>query len=212
MSTIDEARPSAENLRQRLDFETLVSELSSGFINLSSGELDGEIEVALRRICEILGVELAILWQSSRSAPDVIAPTHVYHGTEGPRPSEPMRQDQYPWARRHLLAGRMVVVSSLEEMPAEAAVDRETCRLLSTTHGGVSQVPGDGSGGPAHQRRIDPLRHQARPRRALTLRPAATGQGELCDGRLHLCESDLRRRLAWQAQPWQRALPAELRA
>ena len=34
--------------------------------------------------------------------------------------------------------------------------------------GGVPQVPDDGDAGPSHQRRADPLRHQARPRRALT--------------------------------------------
>ena len=130
MSTIDETRPAAESLQQQLDFETLISDLSSRFINLSSGEVDGEIEGALRRVCEALGVDLAILWQWSRSAPDVIEPTHAYHGDEVPRPSEPMRQDQYPWTRRELLAGRVVVVSSLEELPAEAAVDRETCRLF----------------------------------------------------------------------------------
>ncbi|MCK7490704.1 MAG: hypothetical protein MZW92_02165 [Comamonadaceae bacterium] len=78
MSTIDAAQPSAQDLRQQLDFETLVSDLSSRFVNLSSGAVDGEIEVALRRICEALGVDLAILWQWSRSAPEVITPTHSY--------------------------------------------------------------------------------------------------------------------------------------
>ena len=42
MSTIDKARPSAENLQQRLDFETLISELSSRFINLHAGEVDSQ--------------------------------------------------------------------------------------------------------------------------------------------------------------------------
>jgi PAS domain S-box-containing protein len=130
MSTTDETQPTAENVEQRLEFETLISELSSRFINLPVGEVDREIEDALRRICEPLGVELAILWQWSRAAPDVIAPTHSYFAHEGPRPSEPMRQDQYPWTRLQLLAGRLVAVSSTAALPAEAAVDRETCRLF----------------------------------------------------------------------------------
>jgi PAS domain S-box-containing protein len=41
-----------------------------------------------------------------------------------------MRQDQYPWTRLQLLAGRLVVVPSPEALPPEAAVDRETCRLF----------------------------------------------------------------------------------
>ena len=94
------------------------------------GEVDREIEDALRRICESLGLDLAILWQWSQAAPDVIAPTHVYHAHEGPRPSEPMRQDQYPWTRLQLLAGRLVAVASPEALPAEADVDRQTCRFF----------------------------------------------------------------------------------
>ena len=86
MSTIDEARPSAENLEQRLEFETLIAELSSRFINLPAGEVDREIENALRRICEPLGIDLAVLWQWSHVAPDVIMPTHVYYADEGSRP------------------------------------------------------------------------------------------------------------------------------
>lgn len=130
MPTIDEARRSADSLQQRLDFETLIAELSSRFIHLHAGEVDREIEDALCRLCEPLGIDLAVLWQWSQVAPDVIAPTHVYYALEGARPSEPMRQDQYPWTRLQLLAGRLIVVSSPEALPVEAAIDRETCRAF----------------------------------------------------------------------------------
>ena len=46
--------------------------------------------------------------------------------------------------------------------------DRLESRHLDP-HGRVPQVPDDGDPGPAHQRRADPLRHQARPRRAVAL-------------------------------------------
>lgn len=121
MSTIANARPFAENLEQRLEFETLISDLSSRFINLPPGEVDREIDVALRRMCEALDFDLAILWQWSQAAPGLIAPAHVYHAQEAARPSEPMRQDLYPWTRLQMLAGRLVDVSSLEALPVEAS-------------------------------------------------------------------------------------------
>jgi formate hydrogenlyase transcriptional activator len=121
MSTIANARPFAENLEQRLEFETLISDLSSRFINLPPGEVDREIDVALRRMCEALDIDLAILWQWSQATPGLIAPIHVYHAQEGARPSEPMRQDLYPWTRLQMLAGRLVDVSSLEALPVEAS-------------------------------------------------------------------------------------------
>jgi signal transduction histidine kinase len=128
MPTVDEARPSAENLQQRLDFETLIADLLSRFTQLQAGAVDREIEDALRRVCEPLGVDLAILWQWSQAAPDLIAPTHVYQAREGLRPSEPMRQDQYPWTRLQMQAGRLVVAATPDALPAEAEVDRQTCR------------------------------------------------------------------------------------
>jgi signal transduction histidine kinase len=128
MRTIDESRPSAENLQQGLDFETLIADLSSRFIQLQPGDVDREIEDALRRLCEPLGVDLAILWQWSQATPDLIAPTHVYQAREGLRPSEPMRQDQYPWTRLQMQAGRLVVAATPDALPAEAEVDRQSCR------------------------------------------------------------------------------------
>ena len=128
MSTIDKYRPAADDRQKALEFEMLISELSTKFVKLSAGAINQEIDDALRRICEHLSIDLAVLWQWAHTAPDVIASTHVY-AREGSRPSGPMRQDQYPWTRLQLLAGRLVIVTSPEKMPEDAAVDRETCRL-----------------------------------------------------------------------------------
>ena len=116
-----------EPIGSRLEFETLISDLSARFINLPAGEVDGAIENALRGVCELLGIDLAVLWQWSTAAPDVIAPTHAYPALEGLLPPEPLREEQFPWIRQEILAGRVVALSSLEEFPAEAGVDREYC-------------------------------------------------------------------------------------
>jgi PAS domain S-box-containing protein len=118
----------SRNPEHRLEFEALLSDLSSRFINVCAERVDREIEDAMRRICEPLDIDLAVLWQWSHPAPDVIAPTHVYCSHDDLRPSKPMRQDQYPWARLQMLSGNLVAFASLDEFPAEAAVDRETCR------------------------------------------------------------------------------------
>ena len=53
MPTVDPPQPSAEHLESLLEFETLIADLSSRFINLPPGEVDREIEDALRRVCEL---------------------------------------------------------------------------------------------------------------------------------------------------------------
>jgi len=126
---VEQVRSNSEHLESRLEFETLISELSSRFIYLPAGAVDREIEDALRRVCESLAIDSAVLWQWSGATPAVVAPTHVYVAQEGPRSFDPLRQEQFPWVIQQMLAGRMVVISSLEELPAEAAVDRESARL-----------------------------------------------------------------------------------
>ena len=116
-------------VEEHADFETLLLELSAGFVNLPPGEVDREIEEALRRVCEHLAIESAVLWQWSVENPDVIAPTHAYPKPEGARPFDPLNQDAYPWVVRQIRAGRTVAVSGLDELPDEAAADRDSARL-----------------------------------------------------------------------------------
>jgi formate hydrogenlyase transcriptional activator len=128
MFTVGHSQPSAEQLQQLLEFETLISDLSSRFINLPPAEMDRAIEDALYRVCELLGIDLAVLWQWSTRTPGVIAPTHSYPPVKEALPSEPLDQEQFPWIRRANLDGRVVALSSLAEFPPEAHVDRESCR------------------------------------------------------------------------------------
>jgi len=117
------------NLQERLRFEELLADLSSKFVNLPPAEVDHEIEDALRRVCQNVGIDFAVLWQWSTEGQTVITPTHFYPVQESPPPPEPLNQEQYPWVVGEMLAGRRVVFTSLEELTGEAAVDRESARL-----------------------------------------------------------------------------------
>jgi formate hydrogenlyase transcriptional activator len=126
MFTAAESQHSTEQLRSRLAFETLISDLSSRFVNLPPSDVDRAIEDALRRVCETLGLDYAVLWQWSGVALDVLVPSHAYPPQEASRAAEPLRQELYPWVIQQVRAGRLVVIPSWEEMPAEAAVDQES--------------------------------------------------------------------------------------
>jgi PAS domain S-box-containing protein len=114
----------------QLQFESLLCDISSRFVNLASGDVDREIGDALQRVCEHLDIDLAALWQWSDASPGVVTPTHLYPPPDGDERPEPMRQEDYPWFLQQLLTGRMVVVSSLDAMPPEAAVDRDHMHRL----------------------------------------------------------------------------------
>ena len=127
---VEPARTDYGDLGSRLEFETLISDLSSRFIDVPAGEVDREITDALRRVCESLGIDFEVLWQWSGGASNIIVPTHLYHGLGSLQPLEPLSQERFPWFVQPMLAGRMVALSSLENIPAAGAVDRENTHLF----------------------------------------------------------------------------------
>jgi two-component system sensor kinase FixL len=130
MSPEDTTLPA--ELEERLRFETLLADLSSKFVNLPAGEVDREIMDAQRRICELLDLDLLMLWQRSGEALEFFSVTHFYSAQQGPESPERLKEEDYPWFKQELVAGRIAGFASLEELPAEAARDRESFRQLGT--------------------------------------------------------------------------------
>jgi len=120
-----------KSLEERLQFEMLLADISARFINLPSDSVDGAIEDAQRRVCECLGLDLCALWQWSADAPGLLTMTHIYRSQEGPPLPEPMdAQEYFPWCQLQLEAGKIIAVSSMVELSAEAARDMENFRYL----------------------------------------------------------------------------------
>ena len=136
-----------EELEQRRHFDTLVGDLSLKFINLPANEIDPEIEDSQRRVCQCLGLDMCSLWQWSDESPGFLALTHLYRSLEGPPTPEPMdAQEYFPWCLEQLLAGKVVAISSIEDLPPEAAHDKESWR-----HFGIKStlvIPLSAGGGP----------------------------------------------------------------
>jgi PAS domain S-box-containing protein len=126
---LEHTDPRAE-LEARLRFETLIADLSSKFVNLPAGEVDREIMDAERRICESLDLDLLVLWQLTDEAAGYFSATHAYSAQKGPLPPSQLHEEEYPWYKQQLLAGRIIAFSSLEELPAQAAHDLESFRQL----------------------------------------------------------------------------------
>ncbi len=138
-----------DGIHEELDsrFETLIADLSLKFINLPANQVDSEIEDAQRRVCQCLGLDLSALWQWSDDSPGFLALTHLYRSFAGPQTPEPMDAREYfPWCLRQLLAGQVIAVSSIDELPPAAARDQEVWR-----HFGIKTtltMPLSAGGGP----------------------------------------------------------------
>jgi transcriptional regulator with GAF, ATPase, and Fis domain len=126
---ITERKEAEEALKDRLRFERLLSGLSARFVNMPPDRIDSEIEDGLRQILEFGHVDRCALLRllpdkgtyriTHAASSDDVPP--VPSGVELPR-------SLYPWAYEKLAEKHEVVsISRLDDLPAEANVDRQTC-------------------------------------------------------------------------------------
>ena len=121
--------PGAEDLEQRLQFETLLADLSARFVGLPAGELDREIEDAQKRICQALGLDRSTLTQFLGPEGGAMF-THSWAG-EGFVPNSLIAVDElFPWASAEVRCGRSIQFATLEDLPVEAAIDKATLQRL----------------------------------------------------------------------------------
>src|SRR5262245_15817605 len=117
----------ADDVAERHRFEALLSDLAAGFINLEPEQVDQAIEDCLRRIVEALGIDRSTLFQ--RSGDDLVA-THSWAvlGQE-PVPTMLGRTD-LPWGVEQIMTGKSVVFSRLDDLPADATIDKAVFERL----------------------------------------------------------------------------------
>jgi len=133
LTDITERKRADRELVDRLRFETLLADLSARFADVVAERLDGEIEGALRRVCECLALDGCTLWQASEEAPRQLRLTYTYRSSEEPATPGVYQMDAgeyFPWSHQQIMSGKrnVVAVSCLAELPEEAARDRDTYR------------------------------------------------------------------------------------
>jgi PAS domain S-box-containing protein len=132
-------------LRERLDFEQLVSELSGTFINMPLEKIHGQITEGLGKVARQLGFDAASLAVFKRCA----AEDHVTFlwRAEGVAENLPkFSKESFPWSSNELFQGREVCLPSLQGLPAEAMVDRAAYARSGVRS--VYQVPLSAEGAP----------------------------------------------------------------
>ena len=104
------------SLAERLRFERLLSSLSTALSQLSAGDFNQEVQRALHRVVDFLGVARGSLIEFSRDG----SSSHSWAIEEW------MDVGEFPWMTACLQRGDVVSFSELEKLPDEAAVDRRS--------------------------------------------------------------------------------------
>lgn len=117
----------ARVLEERLRFETLLSDLMAGLIQVPASEIDAALEAGVRAVAAFLAADRASLEEYlgggrriSWAAPGLEEPPRV------------TQADRFPWAAERLRNGQVVRFASIRELPAEAALDRAGYRRCGT--------------------------------------------------------------------------------
>ena len=117
-------------LPEPLRFERLLSDLWATFIDLAPEDFDAAVHRSLGRIVAALGIDRSTL---SRVSPLTgrVEVTHSF-GIDGvePVPMPYVARVLSPWLLEMALANKPIMFEKLDEIPAEAAIDRETFRAI----------------------------------------------------------------------------------
>jgi transcriptional regulator with GAF, ATPase, and Fis domain len=114
-------------VEERLQFETLLSRLSTRFLNLPPAEVDRQIEHGLQGLAQFLEVDRSTLFEFSQEKTHLRA-THSWT-VAGCEPAPALIAfDQLPWATAKMLRGDIFLFSQVSDLPDEATPDKAYLR------------------------------------------------------------------------------------
>ena len=117
------------SLKDRLEFEMLLSEMSARFSGLSEDEVDSEIQSWLGRLVGMLGVQRSCFAEVTPEGRLAVTHSFAVPGFDA-YPPGPV-DTSMPWLTRELSAGRTVVLTQVpDDLPECAAAER---RLFTET-------------------------------------------------------------------------------
>ena len=120
-----ERRDAQQSLQHRLEFETLISSISTHFVNVLPAEIDEGIGIALGRVGEFLGADRAYLYLFD-SAMHTGTLSHEWSADpsqQRPAVARAFPTSAFPWTMKQITESQRIVTTT-DAMPPEAAAER----------------------------------------------------------------------------------------
>jgi PAS domain S-box-containing protein len=116
-----------ESLRERLIFETLLSDLSTTFINLPEERVTPKIQESLGRIASLLRMDRITLYEFSQDRTE-LALSFAWSKGGAKDVLAVMKTQQLPWWTGRILHGEVMVTSDVNALPDKASSEKEYLR------------------------------------------------------------------------------------
>jgi transcriptional regulator with GAF, ATPase, and Fis domain len=126
-------RREIENELQRTrGFAEVVSGIAARFVNRPASRIDAEVEVALGRLAEHLDVDVITLtqWTDSSRTSWIVSHEWGSDATGEPHFRGTVIAAEFAWLSNRLKEPRPLVISSLDDFPPQAAVERAMCEQI----------------------------------------------------------------------------------
>jgi signal transduction histidine kinase len=121
------------SLEERVRFETLLADLPAACGNGPDDAVPMYIQDGLQQVVEFLGIDHSTLLEFSRDQTHLHA-IHAY-AAPGIPPYLAETVDHFPWFTDTLRSGKIVCFARLDELPAEAWAEKESCRRAGCRSG-----------------------------------------------------------------------------
>ncbi len=128
LMNVSERKRTEQDLKYRLEFEELITSISSRFVILPSAELDEGIVWALGALGEFFDVDRGQLFlisqdrEHERTRHQWCAPGIPSHADR----LRDVRREDFPWFCQHIDRPEIVSVASVLDLPAAAAAERDS--------------------------------------------------------------------------------------
>jgi len=119
------------SLSERLQFEQLLSELFSTFVDIKVDEIDGKINYALKQIGQILNIDRCYLSQFERLK-NMYLVTHAWAADGITAVPIGSASEQFPWLFSELTQKKTVQFERLKDISESAYIDQMNYRKLGT--------------------------------------------------------------------------------
>jgi PAS domain S-box-containing protein len=121
---ITERKQFEQSLLTRLEFDSHLSELSSGLISLPADEIDANLESGLSRICRFLEVDRITIFEFSPDHTELVR-THAWKMPGVTSAAASVGLNDLPWWRNRALRGKVTLVPDISDLPATAIAERQ---------------------------------------------------------------------------------------
>lgn len=117
---------SEESLTHRVDFEQLITSISTHFINLPPDNVDEEIGRALERLGRFTSADRAFITIFSPDLSDLLKNFEWCREGVAPQIDQAASVDakRFPWAAERFGEGKTIVLNAIADLPPEAASER----------------------------------------------------------------------------------------